>query len=321
MEVNILGIAIGDIAESTLQVTRNTKNTFIDEHFRADPDCQGIVVVEDDRPIALVTRTFFYQKLGSLYGYNLFINRSSSLLMKTDILCFSYETSIIEASEQAMERMNADLYDYIIITKDDKYFGIVTIRSLLMKFAQIQSTIASSKNPLTQLPGNPLIEEHLNKLLSEEKYSVLYIDLDQFKAYNDLYGFAKGDQVILQTAEILKENTTNGFIGHIGGDDFIIVLPDWNFESLAEMIIEQFNLLIANVYKNDHLKNGYVITKNRTGIPEKTPLVSISIAVVNNKNRAFSSVEEIVDYATKIKKECKSIKTSCYLTNDLVKCL
>ncbi len=213
------------------------------------------------------------------------------------------------------------LYDYIVITKDQQYCGILTIRSLLITFAQIQTNIASSKNPLTHLPGNYLISEQLEKLPFQKQYSVLYIDLDQFKAYNDIYGFAKGDQVILETAHILKASISNGFIGHIGGDDFIIILDNWEFDLICNSIIQQFNNLLPSIYKKEHIDAGYVIAKNRAGIPEQLPLVSISIAVVTNEHYSFKIAEEIVDFATQIKKECKRINTSCYLTNDLVKCM
>ncbi|MGP4040028.1 GGDEF domain-containing protein [Gracilibacillus sp. D59] len=190
-----------------------------------------------------------------------------------------------------------------------------------MLFLQIQSQIATSKNPLTQLPGNFLIDEQLERLPFTEKYIVLYIDLDQFKAYNDIYGFSKGDNVIYQTATILKECGHHLFLGHIGGDDFIIVLYDWNFQSVCEKIIDRFNQMIPSIYNKEHLEQGYVITKNRVGIPEKIPLLSISIAVVTNQHHTFKTSYEIVEFATKIKKECKSISDSCYLTNDLVKCM
>lgn len=211
---------VGEIAEMVPTVDIHTTNQQVDELFQKDKRCFGIVIVENDVPIGLVTRTNFYQKLGSLYGYNLYIGRSIALLMNKNILTVDYTASIIEVSQLAMKRKEEELYDYVILTKYGHYAGVVSISRLLLKFAEVQSQIASYLNPLTGLPGNKSIEKNLKSMLSKEKYSVLYIDLDHFKTYNDIYGFAKGDEMILATSSLLKKfvKKENGFLGHIGGE-------------------------------------------------------------------------------------------------------
>jgi GGDEF domain-containing protein len=176
---------IGEIAEIVPTVDSHAPNQQINELFKQQLNCSGIVVVESDVPIGLVTRTNFYQKLGSLYGYNLYIGKSIDLLMDKETLVVDYETSIIEVSKLAMQRKEEQLYDYVIITKFGFYFGVVSISRLLMKFAEVQTQIASYLNPLTGLPGNRAIEEKLNDIYTRKEYSVLYLDIDHFKAYND----------------------------------------------------------------------------------------------------------------------------------------
>ena len=144
------------------------------------------------------------------------------------------------------------------LRKTDRYFGIVTVKELLEKTMEIEINVAKHMNPLTELPGNVLIEQQLQHCIdSPEGYSILYLDLDNFKPYNDVYGFEKGDQVLMHLAHILKEIVSpNDFIGHIGGDDFIVVAPSDNCVKYCEQIIEQFDTNITQFYTENDLENG-----------------------------------------------------------------
>ncbi|MFA9560017.1 GGDEF domain-containing protein [Evansella sp. AB-rgal1] len=313
---------IGEVAKEAPLVTIEATNQDIDTLFTENPRSQGIVVLENEKPIALITRSQFYQQIGTLFGYSLYMGRSISLLMNKSILKVDYSLTIIEVSKVAMERNTDELYDYIIITKDSLYYGVVTIRDLLMKFAEIQIQLASYQNPLTGLPGNNTIDEQLKKLLFCEKFSVLYIDLDHFKSYNDTYGFLKGDRVIQATAALLQSSIEeeSGFLGHIGGDDFIIILPNYNYTPICNHIIDNFNKIVTNAYSLQHLQDNYITARDRNGRKVTTPLLSISIAVATNKERTYTSTDDIVEYATKIKKICKNYHYSCYHA-DLGSCL
>lgn len=308
---------VGEIAEMVPTVDIHTTNQQVDELFQKDKRCFGIVIVENDVPIGLVTRTNFYQKLGSLYGYNLYIGRSIALLMNKNILTVDYTASIIEVSQLAMKRKEEELYDYVILTKYGHYAGVVSISRLLLKFAEVQSQIASYLNPLTGLPGNKSIEKNLKSMLSKEKYSVLYIDLDHFKTYNDIYGFAKGDEMILATSSLLKKfvKKENGFLGHIGGDDFLIILYHHQYKEYCEVILKQFEDMLPSFYTKEHVKQKYVLAEDRDGRLREMPLVSLSIAVVTNLYETFLQVDDIVNRATKMKKLCKGILGNCYMDN------
>ncbi|NEU31829.1 GGDEF domain-containing protein [bacterium LRH843] len=306
---------IGEIAELVPTVQVQASNQQVNELFKEDIKCLGVVVVENDIPIGLVTRTNFYQKLGSLYGYNLYIGRSIELLMNKNILVVDHSTSIIDVSRLAMKRKEEELYDYVILTKFGLFAGVVSISRLLMKFAEVQTQIASYLNPLTGLPGNHSIDEQLSKILIREKFSVLYIDLDNFKTYNDLYGFAKGDRVIQKTAALLQSlvKKANGFLGHIGGDDFLAILYDHDYEECCNSIIHEFDRTLSTFYSQNHLSQNFVYTEDRSGIKRKIPLLSVSIAVVTNQDRYYVNAEEIVSHATEIKRICKHTSGSCYV--------
>ena len=172
-------------------------------------------------------------------------------------------------------------------------------------------------SPLTGLPGNVQIHSELKKRLTkEEEFSVLYLDLDNFKAYNDVYGFLKGDKIIQYTANtILEEIHTDGgsgFVGHVGGDDFIAIVPYTDVENLCQRIILKFDKQIKNFFTEEDAKKGYIEIANRKGIIEKFPLTSISIAVVVADKNRFKNILEIGDVAAQVKHAVKSVMGSSY---------
>src|SRR5690606_23855161 len=253
------------------------------------------------------------------YGFDLFMNRTIDLVMDQELLIVDYNLSLTEVSSLAMDRRQEHLYDVVVVTKDNRFYGIVSIRELIIKLAEIQIRDARYSNPLTGLPGNNVIKETLQKVLTYKRFSVLYIDIDSFKAFNDTYGFSKGDELIKETAMILTEvimKTTNepSFIGHNGGDDFIATIPHYHYQSISEKIITQFSNSLRCFYSLEDLKKGYVSGISRKGIFEKLPLASISIAIIHNKNRPIKSLEQLSIESAKVKSYCKSINKSIYLT-------
>ncbi len=173
-------------------------------------------------------------------------------------------------------------------------------------------------SPLTGLPGNVQIHAELKKrITNKEEFSVLYLDLDNFKAYNDVYGFLKGDQIIEYTANtILKcihQNfSENYFVGHIGGDDFIAIVPTLKVDSICQLIIANFDEGVTRFFTPEDLEKGYIEVANRKGIIEQFALTAISIgAVIADKNR-FSNILEIGEVGAQVKHVAKSIIGSSY---------
>lgn len=308
---------IGDIAEPVPCISQNVVNKVVDHMFKENTRIQGIVVVNEEMPVSLITRTHFYQTIGTLYGYNVFMERSVNLIINKEPLIVDYFQSITEVSKLAMERKEEERYDYVIVSKDYKYHGIVSIESLLLKLVEVQVELASYLNPLTSLPGNHIIEMKIKEIIVQESYSFLYFDLDHFKAYNDTYGFKKGDNLLQATAELLKNSFVQegSFLGHIGGDDFIAILNHYDYLAICHKIMEEFDELVKQFYSTNHLLQKYVISENRQGVNEKTALVSLSIAIVTNQNRSFETVEELGEYAAIVKKQCKKVEGSCCLIN------
>ena len=190
------------------------------------------------------------------------------------------------------------------------YFTIKNLSRLL--------TINRRISPLTGLPGNVQIHAELKKRISnKEDFSVLYLDLDNFKAYNDVYGFLKGDQIIKFTADTIircvHEYVPDGsFIGHIGGDDFIAILPILHCEKVCESIISNFDVQVVKFFTEEDVENGYIEVANRKGVIEQFALTSISIGVVEADKGRFSNMLEIGEVGAQVKHLAKSIMGSSY---------
>jgi diguanylate cyclase (GGDEF)-like protein len=312
---NIANVYISSIAKKLTTLRPNILVSKVDDIFKEDINLLGICVVEDEVVKGVVTRNSFYSKLGWQYGYSIYASKPISMIMNTEFLSVDYKLPIDKVIKLAMDRPKERLYDQITVTKNSKYYGVVTIKDLIEKTIEIEVDNARHMNPLTGLPGNVIIEQNLEKyILSNEKYCVLYFDIDNFKSYNDVYGFESGDKIIKCLAQLINSNiSARNFVGHIGGDDFIAIVSSWDVNEICTRIINDFDLFALECYDEQDLQNGYITALNRHGIEEKFPLVSVSIACLTNKNRNFISIYDFAKESSKIKKKCKQNNKSSYI--------
>jgi len=174
-------------------------------------------------------------------------------------------------------------------------------------------------NPLTRLPGNvSILNELSQKIKSKALFAVCYLDLDKFKSYNDKYGFEHGDEVIKETARLLVRSAKgfgnpDDFIGHIGGDDFVIVTTPDKTDNLCQKIILEFESLVPSFYNEKDRKNSFIIAKDREGKEQKVPLLSISIGVVTNEHRKITHIAQIGEIGAELKAYAKSLERSNYV--------
>lgn len=176
-------------------------------------------------------------------------------------------------------------------------------------------------NPLTGLPGNLEIQAEINSILAKNmKFAAIYVDLDNFKAYNDVYGFGKGDNAIKLTCDILTDTIRDygeqdDFIGHIGGDDFILLTRPEQADKICEDVIERFDKRIRELYSEQDLEAGYIYTCNRRGECIAYPIMSISLAIVTNENCEFQNHLDVAELAAELKQEAKAIPGSNFVRN------
>ena len=174
-------------------------------------------------------------------------------------------------------------------------------------------------NPLTRLPGNiSIMNELQGRIDKNAPFSVGYADLDKFKAYNDKYGFERGDEVIRETARIIL-NAVNSFgcpddfVGHIGGDDFVFVSHPERADNICLKIIEEFEKKVYEFYTPEDAKNGFINANDRKGQPQRIPLLSISIGIVTNQNQRLSHVAQIGEIGAELKHAAKLLERSNFV--------
>lgn len=184
----------------------------------------------------------------------------------------------------------------------------------------LRRTIMSlDANPLTRLPGNTSIMDELQlRITTGKPFAVGYADLDKFKIYNDKYGFEKGDEVIRATARIIVENSNrivgkDGFVGHIGGDDFVFICADDIADRLSEAVIAEFDKTTPDFYNDADRSAGYIIGKDRQGNATKAALMSISIGIVSSVAQKISHVAQVGEIGAELKKFAKSVEKSNYI--------
>lgn len=307
------GHLIGEIAKPGLSLSADTETQKAVQIFEQNKIVHSITIIKDKKAVGLIMRDKLYYRLGTKFGYSVYMDRPLELLMDTNPMIVNYADPISEVSRQAMARKQDSVYDCIIVFLEGNYYGIVSIQALLDKVSQMQIEEAKQLNPLTDLPGNPVIEKEISRRLNnQENICVLYLDLDNFKAYNDRYGYKKGDEIIKFTAQILnqaiwKKGGNKDFLGHIGGDDFVIITSSlYRGEEISQDIIENFDHNIFKYYNEADIAQGYILTENRSGKKCLVPITSISIALISNERRKISNSLEISDLAAELKKVAKS---------------
>ena len=229
----------------------------------------------------------------------------------------NYITPIIVISKNSSKKhrlqlLKSDILYYIRTPIDHDYlYSIIKNMFTLLKLNRKAS-------PLTGLPGNIQIQTEMKKRLNKGKYIMMYIDLDNFKSYNDVYGFSKGDEIIKYTAKIIYENimcknkAKGGFVGHIGGDDFIAMITEGNIKKIAKSIIHDFESGISEFFNKEDLEKGYLEVPNRKGIIEQSPITSVSIGIVEVTKEKFKNILEVGEAGAQVKKSAKKIQGSSY---------
>lgn len=183
---------------------------------------------------------------------------------------------------------------------------IARIRTILRRTA-----LGLEANPLTRLPGNVAIEKEIRHRMEEHlPFAVLYLDLNSFKAYNDKYGFLAGDNVIRETARLIlaAARGEHDFVGHVGGDDFIVVTVPEQAEPICQSVIQAFDAKSPSFYGELDHQQGYIVTQDRQGRTKRFPLLSIAIGVVTTQHRSFQNIGEVSTIGAEMKAFAKERK-------------
>lgn len=243
-------------------------------------------------------------------------------ILKKDILLRHLPIIMLTAKGELMDKVkgiDAGADDYVVKPFEPQEL-LARVKMVLRRTER-----SLDANPLTRLPGNVSILNEIERRIDEDRpFAVCYLDLDRFKAFNDKHGFEQGDRVIRETGRILiktiqKLGGPDDFIGHIGGDDFVIVTTPGAVDTICEQIIEAFDRAISYFYSKEDQARGYLMRKDRRGKTHKIPFMSISIGVVTNEKRTMSHVAEVGEIGAELKQFAKSLKGSNYVKDRRIK--
>lgn len=207
------------------------------------------------------------------------------------------------------------------VVVDEYLVKPVDYQELVLRVGLVLQRSQSSldANPLTRLPGNIEIVKYLKKKVAEKRpYAVGYADLNNFKAYNDKYGFSQGDQVIRLAARIIvaavnKFSPRESFVGHVGGDDFIFVCHYAKANDICQLVTEAFDKEVVKFYNEEDRKKGYITVEDRRGVVSQIPIVSVAIGLASDEGGKFSNLGQINHSLTQLKKYAKSFQGSAYV--------
>jgi diguanylate cyclase (GGDEF)-like protein len=284
----------------------------LDAFFRADAAIDHVVFVKDHRPTAMLTRQMFYTSLGGPVQYAFFQHKPADSLAKSAPLTVHERMEITQLGRLAMTRPRDEVYEPVIVIDSAGCFtGTVTMKQLLYKFINYEIRIAADSNPLTNLPGNRIIDQWIETALESPPFTIIYGDLDRFKEYNDAYGFNQGDKAIKFAARILTEFASSlgsAEVGHIGGDDFVVIVPNLLSEETLKQVSIAFDQQKKELFKDEDFERGFYEAEDRSGNVVKAPLITISLAVITSDNlKTRTSLEGIAQIAASLKKRVKNM--------------
>lgn len=276
--------------------------------FEAEPRLVSLPVVADGKPLGLISRYTMVDRFARLYRRELYGKKPCTVFAETDYLVVDARTTLHELSDRLINTDIHHLANGFIIVEGERYVGVGSAHDLLREITQMQLLAARYANPLTQLPGNVPIHERVSLLLEQgESFTICYADLDHFKPFNDVYGFRRGDDLIQATARLLAQVVEHGkdFLGHIGGDDFIVIFqsPDW--EARCQRLMAIFGREAPALYDAGDRLRGGIESEDRQGRLHFFPVASLSIGAVQVQPGHFADHHEVAAAASAAKREAK----------------
>lgn len=307
------------LIEAPVLVESHT-NGEVEQIFRAHPHLHALCVVDaENRPLGLVNRRVFTERMARPFARELSSRKSCMTSLHGDpILCdigdtISSMSAILRGEDQRY------LADGFVITQAGRYRGLGTGESLVRRVTELRIEAARYANPLTLLPGNIPISGHIARLLdSGRPFVVAYCDLNHFKPFNDQYGYFRGDQMIRMAADVQLHHIDPqlDFLGHIGGDDFIIVFQSTDWQARCEAIVAEFKAGAMQLFSSEDAEQDCISGEDRAGRPCSFPLTTLCIGIVEVAPDRFSDPEEVASLAAVAKRRAKRDDVGVFVLSD-----
>lgn len=305
-------------------VQRDTPTATVLEAFRRQANLNSLAVLDEQgQPCGIVHRHSLSDALLKPFATDLFARKPISRLMNDDFLAVEMSQSLQQVSRLITSRARQRIEEDFIITLNGTYLGLGRVIDVLKLITELKIQQARYANPLTLLPGNVPIQQCFTRLLQQGRESVIcYVDIDSFKPFNDIYGYGRGDEVLLCLAQCLNERVdpSRDFVGHIGGDDFLLVLGPEDWRKRLNQLLDDFQNQCRRFYRPEHLEAGCFIAPNRQGVRQEFALLSLSIGVVHLRPEDCATLDasQLAEMASQAKHHAKDVVGfSVYLLENL----
>ncbi|WP_341581899.1 EAL domain-containing protein [Marinobacter metalliresistant] len=285
------------------------------ERLQSEPGVFALPVVDNGRPLGLIHKWRVLETFSTPYGRALYERLPVTQMHSADALVVDYEVPLNEVSERLINDDAHYLKQHFIIVRNGKYAGLGATRSLLKHITERKIENARYSNPLTLLPGNVPIQQALVARTEEMRpFSLIYFDINTFKPLNDVLGYRVGDQIILLLSELLTEVflADDDFVGHIGGDDFVVISSSPSANYNAGTVQALFAERSRRFYSDSVLKSGFIESEDRNGQPCRFPLVSLAAGTVEVGPDEKVTADQVSDLASYAKKRAKASPDFCF---------
>lgn len=286
----------------------NASNDLAIARFEADPELDVLPVVNGSLPVGLINRHSLIDRFARPFRKELFGRKSCDLFMEHAPLIVDQHATIQELALMLALAPKHYLFDGFIVTGEGRYLGVGSSHKLMATITEMQISAARYANPLTQLPGNVPINEHVDRMLAGDcAFVVAYLDIDSFKPFNDTFGYRRGDDVIQSLGELICNavDRRRDFVGHIGGDDFFVVFQSEDWEMRCWSLVTDFAERMQSLCGLDEKQQGGYMAENRRGELGLQALPTLSIGAVRVQPGQFDSHREVAAAASVAKKQAK----------------
>ncbi|WP_082993694.1 EAL domain-containing protein [Bordetella bronchialis] len=287
--------------------TNDDVHRLFDEHKAL----HAVAVVDDhNRPVGIINRRDFTERYAQRYTRELFGRDACTTFMNDQPVLVDVHASIDQLSHVLVSDDQRYLVDGFIITRDGDYDGLGTGEALVRSVTEMRIEAARYANPLTSLPGNIPISQHIGSLLDGGvEFVTCYCDLNHFKPFNDVYGYWRGDDMIQLCAAAIRKHCDpqRDFVGHVGGDDFVILFRSADWRERAERIIAEFDHDAIGLYDDEGRTRGGIEAEDRYGVMRSFPFVTLSIGALHVTPRSGARIrpEDIASAAARVKHQVK----------------
>lgn len=301
-------------------ISGQASNFEAEQVFRHHPELTALPVVDDSGvPLGLINRRVFNERMAVPFARELIGRKPCIQLMHDSPIMADVAQGIDAMSEILLGEDQRYLADGFIITRDGRYAGVGTGEALVRRVTELRIEAARYANPLTLLPGNIPIAEHITRLIdARQSFVAAYCDLNHFKPYNDQYGYFRGDRMIRLVASTLLSHADPrwDFVGHVGGDDFVMLLQSDDWQQRCAATVAEFNTACRALFDEADLARGVLEAEDRSGCYATFPLTTLTIGVVHVHPQRYTNAEEVASHAAAAKRRAKRLNLGLHVLDE-----